>query len=189
MMLIRIARSPLSALAILVGISSPATAQTPRTDSAGDVSAGYSIMHDSASLTFNGVRVSGAKNLSESWAAVVEVGADRNGSGVYRSSSGTHLYTYTDKTVLGGFRLRRVDASSSALFFQALGGYFGRSDDLNNGPPTGNFAVRVEGGLDIGIASHLALRLGGGWTFLNGGTRYMNQIGANAGVAYLFGKR
>jgi hypothetical protein len=146
-------------------------------------------MHDSASKNFNGARISGAKNLSESWAAVIEAGIEKNGSGVYRSSSGTHLFSYTDTTFLGGLRLRRFDGSSTMLFFQILGGYFGRSDTLSSGATAdGHFAVRTEGGLDIHLTEHAAIRVGGGWTFLGGGVRYMNQIGLNAGFAYLFGR-
>lgn len=162
----------------------------PRPDAGGDINAGYSIMHDSASLTFNGFRVSGAKNLSASWAAVVEFGREVNGSGVYRSSSGTHTFGYTDTTVLGGIRLRRFDGSSTTPFFQALAGYFSRSDSLSvAGSSDAHVAVRTELGLDCHVSTRVALRLGGGWTFLNGGTRYLNQIGANAGLAYRFGHR
>jgi len=186
----RIAGLLLCAFALSFGIARPVSAQTRAADAAGDVSAGYSYMHDSASLNFNGVRVSSSKTLSPSWAAVVEVGVDRNGSGVYRSSSGTHSFTYTDTSVVGGVRLRRFDGTSTMPFFQVLAGYFARRDTLNpNGTTVANFAVRTEVGLDVHVADHFALRFGGGWTFLNGGVRYMNQVGANAGVAYLFGRR
>jgi hypothetical protein len=52
----------------------------------------------------------------------------------------------------------------------------------------GQFAVRTEGGLDIHMTEHAAIRVGGGWTFLGGGVCCMNQIGLNAGFAYLFGR-
>ena len=186
----RLAGSLFSVFAMVLGFSSQAAAQTRRTDTAGDVSVVYSYMHDSSSKNFNGFRFSVARNLSDSWALVVEAGADRNGSGVYRSSSGTHLYTYTDATVLGGVRLRRVDGSSSTPFFQVLGGYFGRRDGLTTDASfDGHFAVRTEVGVDLRMSDHAAFRFGGGWTFLGGGVRYMNQVGANAGFAYRFGRR
>ena len=158
-------------------------------DTAGEVSAGYSIMRDSTPLTFNGIRFSVAKNLSESWAAVVEAGREFNGGGAYPVLPGGRAIKYTDTTLLAGIRLRRFDGSSTAPFFQVLGGYFGRSNNLNTPPGKANFAVRAEGGLDVRVANHVAFRFGGGWTFLDGGVRYLNQISATAGLTYLFGKR
>jgi hypothetical protein len=157
----------------------------PPRDSAMDLTAGVSMIRDSDHHAFAGVRGTGALNLTESCAAIVQVEwlvaiAERTASG--------RVIRDNQTTALAGLRLRKFVESLAVPYLQVTAGYANR---LDNGLESRRslFAFRADGGLEMSVSRHFAVRAGGGWTYFFADVPYRHQFGGTIGVTLSLGER
>jgi hypothetical protein len=174
-------------------LCAPATARAqdgqappaPTRDSAMDLTAGVSMIRDSDHHAFVGVRGTGALNITEACAVIVQL--EWLVAVAERTSSG-RLIRDNHTTALGGIRLRKFVESPAVPYVQITGGYATR---LDNGLETrrSHVAFRADGGLEVGISDHFAIRAGAGWTYFFADVPYRHQFGGTIGATLSLGQR
>jgi hypothetical protein len=157
----------------------------PIRDSAMDLTIGVSMIRDSDHHAFAGARGTGALNLSDEWAAIVQLEwliatAERAASG--------RLIRDNQTAALAGIRFRKFVESLAVPYLQVTAGYATR---LDNGVETRRslFAFRADGGLEVSVSRHFAVRAGLGWTHLFADVPYRQQFGGTIAMTVFLGER
>jgi opacity protein-like surface antigen len=165
----------------IVGMASPVFAQ----GSAGDVSVGYSILHDSdIEETFPmGWLVAGGINLGSNVALVGEAGGNYKTVSVLGTDVDLRVHSF-----LGGVRVQGRQPKAMPFGQFLVGVAHGAYNVLGEGDSSNGFAMQPGGGVDIALSSSVGTRIQADYRIIRSDGDTSNEFRVGFGLVFGFRK-